>query len=182
MYVSDMDIAMITQDVWRAFIGLEVDGPVPTAEFGRDDHPSCGASIEIMGAWRGRVVLDCSPVLAGVAVDNVDDGAPEAQLGLQTLRVQRIKENEPGLQAADELLADHEQRRVGLHLAHADRRVAAVVRQGETRAERDGRGHRLGGRAQGAQRGQGNGEQQGLELHRGAPAAGGVAGKRWAGS
>ena len=78
MFVSDMDIAMITQDVWRAFVGLEVDGPVPTAEFGRDDHPSCGASIEIGGAWRGRVVLDCSPVLAGAAAAQVYGVSPES--------------------------------------------------------------------------------------------------------
>jgi chemotaxis protein CheX len=76
MYVTEFEIASITQDVWRAFVGLEVDGPVSSEEaFARASD--CGASIEIEGPFRGRVVLGCSPVLASEAAALVFEVDPE---------------------------------------------------------------------------------------------------------
>jgi chemotaxis protein CheX len=76
MTVTDYEIASITQDVWRAFVGLEVEGPVPNDEaFTRSTD--CGASIDIDGPFRGRVVLGCSPLLASEAAALVYEVAPE---------------------------------------------------------------------------------------------------------
>lgn len=77
MQVSEYEIAAITQDVWRAFIGLEVNGPLPPDALGWDSHAACGARISITGAWQGEVVLDCSPVLAGEAAAQVYAVSPD---------------------------------------------------------------------------------------------------------
>jgi len=69
MDVTEFEIAAITQDVWRAFVGLEVDGPV-SPEPPREP-PFCAAEVDISGPWTGRVLLECSPVLAGEAAAQV---------------------------------------------------------------------------------------------------------------
>jgi hypothetical protein len=76
MFVTDIEIASITQDVWRAFVGLEVDGPMPPDDAFRRSA-DVGASIEIDGPFRGRVVLGCSPALASEAAALVFEVEPE---------------------------------------------------------------------------------------------------------
>lgn len=75
MYVTEFEIASITQDVWRAFVGLEVDGPMPPDDAFRRSA-DVGASIEIDGPFRGRVVLGCSPALASEAAALVFEVEP----------------------------------------------------------------------------------------------------------
>lgn len=80
MCISEFDIATVTQEVWRAFIGIEVMGPVPTDDVRLPGHTAgtvYGACIDIAGPWQGRVVLDCTPALAGAAAAQVFDVAPE---------------------------------------------------------------------------------------------------------
>jgi len=77
MTVTEIEIASITQDVWRAFVGLEVEGPVPN-DGALTRSPDCGASVDIDGPFRGRVVLCCSHPLACEAAALVFDVTPES--------------------------------------------------------------------------------------------------------
>jgi chemotaxis protein CheX len=60
--VSPDDVAIITQDVWASFLGVEIDQmPVDEALAGR---PSMVGAVRVTDAWFGAVVLEMTSGLA----------------------------------------------------------------------------------------------------------------------
>jgi chemotaxis protein CheX len=60
--VSPDDVAIITQDVWASFLGVEI------AQIGADEslagRPSMVGAVRVTDAWFGAVVLEMTPGLA----------------------------------------------------------------------------------------------------------------------
>lgn len=76
MQFEDADIQSITENVWGAMLGLAVQSCAPP------DVTADGlvGSIEIVGAWRGSMVMRCPLALArqaGAIMFGIDDGAAE---------------------------------------------------------------------------------------------------------
>ena len=59
--VSSGDIVVIAQDVWSSFLDLELEPAATPSPL--DDDAMTGA-VEVLDAWRGHVVLQCTQDMA----------------------------------------------------------------------------------------------------------------------
>lgn len=82
------EVACVTQDVWRAFVGLEVGQLTPHPSDRAADETMERATVDISGAWDGSVSVACTGALAQVAAaqlfqveaDGVEHAMVEATL------------------------------------------------------------------------------------------------------
>lgn len=60
--ISPDDVAIITQDVWVSFLGVEIH-PIPVDE-SQAGRPSMVGAVRVTDAWFGAVVLEMTPGLS----------------------------------------------------------------------------------------------------------------------